>query len=79
MRKPGYRGGAPAILVIGGVIIALSLVVAGVNHHSVWAKSATSLRSLAVRITDVLLPRLCCNASGQYVGSPRLFRLPAFR
>jgi hypothetical protein len=32
MRKPGYRGSA--ILVIGGVIIVLSLVVAGVNHHS---------------------------------------------
>jgi len=34
MIKPGYRGGAPAILVIGGLIIVLSLVIAGVNHHS---------------------------------------------
>jgi hypothetical protein len=34
MIKPGYRGGAPVILVIGGVIIVLSLVIAGVNHHS---------------------------------------------
>jgi hypothetical protein len=34
MTKPGYRGGAPAILVVGGLIIVLSLVFAGVNHHS---------------------------------------------
>jgi hypothetical protein len=33
MIKPGYRGGAPAILVIGGLIIVLSLVFAGINHH----------------------------------------------
>jgi hypothetical protein len=34
MIKPGYRGGARAILVIGGLIIVLSLVFAGINHHS---------------------------------------------
>jgi hypothetical protein len=34
MHKPGYRGGAPAILVIGGVIIVISLVFAGFNRHS---------------------------------------------
>jgi hypothetical protein len=32
MVKPGYPGGAPAILVIGGLIIVLSLVFAGIHH-----------------------------------------------
>jgi len=33
MVSPGCRLGGPAILVIGGAIIVLSLVFAGVNHH----------------------------------------------
>ena len=34
MIKPGYRGVATVILVIGGVIIVLSLLFAGLNHRS---------------------------------------------
>jgi hypothetical protein len=33
MVSPGCRLGGPVILVIGGAIIVLSLVFAGVNHH----------------------------------------------
>jgi hypothetical protein len=33
MLSPSCRRGGPVILVIGGAIIVLSLVIAGVNHH----------------------------------------------